>query len=149
MNSTIKFARLTPTTRSLLFKSVRFNSTVSTTATKSKLMEPAFGKPDTVAAKQFKESLQNTETHAGSTSNLWFKISMLVALPAILLTTYHVYGIEMEHKRHREHLKHVPDEDWPRDYEFMNIRSKPYFWGDGDKTAFWNPVVNRHINHDE
>lgn len=133
---------------SLCARQLRFQSTASTPS-KDVLMAPAFGKPDLVAAKKFQESLNNTEQHAGKTSALWFKISFLVALPAILLTTYHVYNVEMEHKAHRDHLKHVPDEDWPRDMEYMNIRSKPFFWGKGDKTMFWNPVVNRHIDHDD
>ncbi|CAL9733547.1 cytochrome c oxidase subunit 13, mitochondrial [Monosporozyma servazzii] len=144
MNST-RLIRLTTPTKGLLLRSTRLNSTKAT----AKYMEPAFGKPDLVAAKQFQDSLKATESHAGSTAGLWFKISMLVALPAILMTSYHVYKVEAEHARHRDHLKHVPDEDWPRDYEFMNIRSKPFFWGNGDQTAFWNPVVNRNINHDE
>lgn len=31
----------------------------------------------------------------------------------------------------------------------MNIRTKNFFWGDGDKTAFWNPKVNHHKQADE
>lgn len=107
-----------------------------------------FAKPDLAASNKFKQSIINTQDHAGSTTNLWFKISLWVALPAIIFSGYHVYGVEMEHKKHRDHLAHVPDKDWPRDYEFMNVRTKPFFWGDGDKTLFWNPVINRHINHD-
>ncbi|CAI4039099.1 hypothetical protein SMKI_07G0700 [Saccharomyces mikatae IFO 1815] len=112
-------------------------------------LKPAFGPPDKVAAQKFKESLMATEKHANNTSNMWVKISVWVALPAIALTAVNTYFVEKDHAEHREHLKHVPDSEWPRDYEFMNIRSKPFFWGDGDKTLFWNPVVNRHIDHDD
>ena len=112
-------------------------------------LEPAFGPPNKEAAKAFRESLAATEKHAEGTSRLWAKISFLVAAPAIILTAINTYFVEMEHYEHRKHLEHVPDKDWPRDYEFMNVRSKPFFWGDGDKTAFWNPVVNRHIPRDD
>ena len=77
------------------------------------------------------------------------KITMWVAVPAILLTGVNTWFVEKEHYEHRKHLEHVPDSEWPKDYEFQNMRQKPYFWGDGDKTLFWNPVVNRHINHDD
>ncbi|CCF57287.1 hypothetical protein KAFR_0C02940 [Kazachstania africana CBS 2517] len=112
-------------------------------------LKPAFGAPNKEAARMFKESISATESHAKGTSNLWMKISYWVAGPAILLAAINTYFVEKEHLEHRKHLEHVPDKDWPKDYEFMNIRSKPFFWGDGDKTLFWNPVVNRHINHDD
>ncbi|SCU87795.1 LAMI_0D07514g1_1 [Lachancea mirantina] len=108
-------------------------------------LKPAFGPGDKAAAKAFKESLENSQHHAKDTSGLWKKISFFVAAPAITLAAINTYFIEAEHAEHRKHLKHVPDSEWPTPYEFQNIRSKPFFWGDGDKTLFWNPVVNRHI----
>ncbi|CCK71191.1 cytochrome c oxidase subunit VIa KNAG_0G01330 [Huiozyma naganishii CBS 8797] len=111
-------------------------------------LKPAFGAPDAVAAKAFRESLQATQTHAKGTSDLWFKIALWAAAPAILITAVNTYFVEKEHAEHRKHLAHVPDEDWPHDYEFMNQRHKPFFWGNGDKSLFWNPIVNRHIEHD-
>jgi cytochrome c oxidase subunit 6a len=30
------------------------------------------------------------------------------------------------------------------EYPYQNIRTKNYFFGDGDKTAFWNDKVNYH-----
>lgn len=111
-------------------------------------LEPAFGAADKVAAKEFAENLHHTAAHAQSTSKLWIKISFFVAAPAIALAAINTYFVEAEHAKHRAHLKHVSDEDWPKDYEFQNMRHKPFFWGDGDKTLFWNPVINRHIQHD-
>ncbi|CDO95744.1 unnamed protein product [Kluyveromyces dobzhanskii CBS 2104] len=111
-------------------------------------LEPAFGKPDLAAAQAYKDYVEHSTEHAQQTSNLWWKISVFIAAPAIALTTVNTYFVEAEHAEHREHLKHVKDEDWPRDYEFQNIRQKPFFWGDGDKTLFWNPVINRHISHE-
>ncbi|SCW01075.1 LAFE_0D04522g1_1 [Lachancea fermentati] len=112
-------------------------------------LKPAFGPADKAAAKAFKESLEATSHHAKETSGLWKKITFFVAVPSIALAAVNTYFVEEEHAKHREHLKHVPDQDWPKDYEFQNIRSKPFFWGDGDKTLFWNPVVNRHVSHDD
>ncbi|AET40592.1 cytochrome c oxidase subunit VIa Ecym_6210 [Eremothecium cymbalariae DBVPG len=111
-------------------------------------LKPAYPHPNKEAAKAFKESLVATEKHGSHTSKLWMKISMFIAAPAILLTGINTYFVEAKHARHREHLKHVPDEEWPRDYEYQNLRHKPFFWGDGDKTLFWNPVVNRHIERE-
>jgi cytochrome c oxidase subunit 6a len=33
---------------------------------------------------------------------------------------------------HWEHVAHTPREDKP-EYPYQNIRTKNYFWGDGDK----------------
>lgn len=111
-------------------------------------LEPAFGAPDKAAAAEFKKSIEATTHHAKSTSGLWFKITYFVAFPAIGLAALNTYFVEKEHYDHRQHLKHVSDEQWPKDHEYQNIRVKPFFWGDGDKTLFWNPVVNRHVSRD-
>ncbi|SCU84760.1 LAFA_0D11848g1_1 [Lachancea sp. 'fantastica'] len=109
-------------------------------------LEPAFGPGDKLAAKAFKETAENTHHHAKETSGLWLKISMFVAAPAIALAAVNTYFVEAAHAEHRSHLKHVPDSEWPKNYDYQNIRTKPFFWGDGDKTLFWNPIVNRHIS---
>lgn len=107
--------------------------------------KPAFPNPNPEAAKAFKSQYEATKHHAEQTSSLWRKISWFVAAPAVLATAVNTYFVEAEHAHHREHLAHVSDEDWPKQYDYMNIRSKPFFWGNGDETLFWNPVVNRHI----
>lgn len=114
----------------------------------SHALKSAFGPADKEAAKAFKESITVSQHHAKETSTLWMKVSFFVAAPAIALAAINTYFVEAEHAKHREHLKHVSDEDWPRDYEFQNMRQKPFFWGNGDRTLFWNPVVNRHIVKD-
>lgn len=108
-------------------------------------LKPAFGPADKAAGEAFKNAMNAEKSHAKGTSALWMKITMFVALPAIALTAVNTYFVEAEHAEHRKHLAHVSDADWPKQYEFQNIRSKPFFWGDGDKTLFWNPVVNRNI----
>jgi len=69
---------------------------------------------------------------------------LFVAVPAIVSCGYYVYGIEVKHAEHRKHLAHIKDEDWPKNREYQNIRTKKFFWGDGDKTLFWNDEINRN-----
>ncbi|KAK4693974.1 cytochrome c oxidase subunit 6a, partial [Lecanoromycetidae sp. Uapishka_2] len=45
---------------------------------------------------------------------------------------------------HWEHWEHMPPLEERVQYPYMNIRTKAYPWGDGDKTLFWNPKVNYH-----
>ena len=111
-------------------------------------LEPAFKNVDVKAANAFKHELEASQHHAKDTSKFWIRITAFVAVPAVALTAINTYFVEKEHAEHREHLEHISDEDWPKNYEYMNIRSKPFFWGDGDKTLFWNPIVNRHIRHE-
>ena len=77
--------------------------------------------------------------------NTWKRLTYLIAFPAIALTAIPVVNIEMHHAEHRKHLRELPDEEWPTQYEYQNLRQKKFFWGDGDKTLFWNSDINRHI----
>lgn len=97
---------------------------------------------------EFAKHLEAVEHHAkGSTSN-WKKISFLVAVPAIALTAINTYFVEMEHAEHRAHNKHLSDEEWPvPKYPYLNIRRIDFFWGDGDKTLFWNSDCNRNVKN--
>lgn len=110
--------------------------------------EKAYPHPDKAAGEAFKAQLKATEHHARDTTALWKKISIFIAGPAILATAINTYFVEAEHAEHRKHLAHVSDEDWPVQYDYQNIRTKNFFWGDGDKTLFWNPVINRHPSKD-
>ncbi|KAI7489900.1 hypothetical protein KC351_g973, partial [Hortaea werneckii] len=47
---------------------------------------------------------------------------------------------------HWEHKSHEPPLEEQPEYPYQNIRTKNFFWGDGDKTLFWNPNVNKHNN---
>lgn len=118
----------------------RFNHSVPSYAN-----DPAFGKANAQAGKAFAEHLTAVEHHAAGTAGLWKRISFFIALPAIGLTAINTYFVEVAHAHHREHMSKLTDDEWPVEYEFQNIRSKDYFWGDGDKTLFWNPAINRHV----
>jgi cytochrome c oxidase subunit 6a len=38
-----------------------------------------------------------------------------------------------------------PLEERP-EYPYQNIRTKNYFWGDGDKVSLLNPVIREEMN---
>lgn len=100
--------------------------------------------PDINKAKAYLKHSKQVEEHSSKTASLWLKISLFVAVPSIILCGINTYKIEMKHAEHREHLAHIKDEDWPKNREYQNIRSKKFFWGDGDKTLFWNDAINRN-----
>jgi cytochrome c oxidase subunit 6a len=88
-------------------------------------------------------------------------------IPSIILAGVNAYRLWTEHW---EHVAHGPALEDKPEYPFQNIRTKNYFWGDGDKvrtfdingttqilsfchsevltplaqTLFWNPKVNYH-----
>ncbi|CAK9435472.1 uncharacterized protein LODBEIA_P01990 [Lodderomyces beijingensis] len=97
------------------------------------------------AGKKFMQEYETKVHHSEGITNLWKKLTYLVAIPAILLTAIPVAKVEFSHAEHRKHQAHLSDDEWPQQYEYQNIRSKPFFWGDGDKTLFWNSDVNRHV----
>lgn len=99
---------------------------------------------DIESGNQFLESLIHTEEHGEKTAQLWKRIAIFVFVPAIIVTAIHTYFIEMEHAEHRKHMLETPDDQLPKEMEFQNIRSKDFFWGEGDKTLFWNEGINRH-----
>ncbi|GMG31504.1 unnamed protein product [Ambrosiozyma monospora] len=122
--------------------SKRFQSTAS------KLEGLAHDAPNPAKAAEFKSHQEAVVDHSAKTTALWKKISFLVAFPVIGLTAVNTYFVEAEHAEHREHAKHLSDDEWPTQYPYQNIRKKNFFWGDGDKTLFWNTDVNRHIVKD-
>ncbi|CCG21094.1 Cox13 cytochrome c oxidase [Candida orthopsilosis Co 90-125] len=97
---------------------------------------------------QFIQQYETKVHHSAKITDTWKKLTYLVAIPAILLTAIPVGKVELEHAHHREHTRHLSDDEWPQQYDYQNIRSKPFFWGDGDKTLFWNSDINRHVQKD-
>lgn len=94
------------------------------------------------------EDYVHTKEHAVGTADLWRKISIYVFVPTLLLVGINTYFIEKEHAEHRKHLLETPDSELPPEMEFQNLRIKPFFWGDGDKTLFWTDGVNRHVEQE-
>ena len=53
-----------------------------------------------------------------------------VVIPSIILAGVNAYRLWTEHW---EHVAHGPALEDKPEYPFQNIRTKNYFWGDGDK----------------
>ncbi|KAK4555248.1 hypothetical protein LTR86_007544 [Recurvomyces mirabilis] len=79
--------------------------------------------------------------HAAESSDLWRKLSIYVVIPCLCIAGVNAWRLWNEHWEHKSH--EPPMEEKP-EYAYQNIRTKNYFWGDGDKTLFWNPKVNYH-----
>lgn len=56
--------------------------------------------------------------------------SYSVCIPALILAAINAKNLWDEHWEHWEHLPPLEDRV---EYPYMNIRTKKYFWGDGDK----------------
>ena len=105
----------------------------------------ASSKYDSKAGEAFKKAYEEKVHHSEGITNTWKKAVYFIAFPAILLTAIPVVKIELDHAEHRKHLAHLSDEEWPTQYDYQNLRQKKFFWGDGDKTLFWNSDINRNI----
>ncbi|KAK4102746.1 mitochondrial cytochrome c oxidase subunit VIa [Parathielavia hyrcaniae] len=89
----------------------------------------------------FVRERQHVKEHAGATAELWRKISIYSVPPALLLAGYNAYNLWNEHW---DHWSHMPPLEERTEYPYQNIRTRNFPFGDGDKTAFWNPEVNYH-----
>lgn len=54
-------------------------------------------------------------------------------IPAIIISGVNAWRLWDEHW---EHKSHEPPVEERVEYPYMNIRTKNYFWGDGDKVRF-------------
>ncbi|KAH8802875.1 cytochrome c oxidase subunit VIa [Xylogone sp. PMI_703] len=89
----------------------------------------------------FNRERQAVKEHAAATSELWRKLSIYVTIPALIIASVNAYNLWNEHWAHWEHQ---PPLEERTEYAYQNIRTKNFFWGDGDKTVFWNDKVNYH-----
>ncbi|KAF1958730.1 COX6A-domain-containing protein [Byssothecium circinans] len=90
---------------------------------------------------EFNRERARIEAHAAESGELWRKLSIYVAIPCLIIAG--VNG-KIRWDAHWEHKAHdTPIEEKP-EYPYQNIRTKNFFWGDGDKTLFWNDKVNYH-----
>ena len=65
-------------------------------------------------------------------TDLWRKLSIYVVIPAIAIAGANAYRLWVEHWEHKSH--EPPLEEQP-EYPYQNIRTKNFFWGDGDKVC--------------
>ncbi|KAK3635453.1 hypothetical protein LTR56_014737 [Elasticomyces elasticus] len=89
----------------------------------------------------FNRERQAVKDHASGTSDLWRKMSIYIVIPCLCIAGVNAWRLWNEHW---EHVAHGPSLEEKVEYPYQNIRTKNFFWGDGDKTAFWNPKVNYH-----
>ncbi|KAF1344747.1 cytochrome c oxidase polypeptide VIa [Delphinella strobiligena] len=86
------------------------------------------------------------KAHAAATSDTWRKLSIYVVIPCVAIASVNAYSLWTEHWEHKSH--EPPKEEQP-EYPYQNIRTKNFFFGDGDKTLFWNDNVNYHKKSEE
>jgi len=89
----------------------------------------------------FVRDRQAKKDHAGGSAELWRKLSLYVAIPGLIISAVNAYVLWEEHWAHWDHM---PPLEERTEYEYQNIRTRNFYWGDGDKTVFWNPTVNYH-----
>lgn len=97
---------------------------------------------DPAAGQAFIALEDATAAHSKGTAELWRKISIYVVAPIVALTAYHVYSVEAAHFEHLEQHPRKPDDETPPEYDYQNVRTSKFFWGNGDKTLFWNDKYN-------
>ncbi|KIW77255.1 hypothetical protein AYO21_07552 [Fonsecaea monophora] len=81
------------------------------------------------------------KAHAAATSDLWRRLSIYVVIPCLILASINAYNLWNEHW---EHWSHMPPLEERVEYPYQNLRTRNFWWGDGDKTLFWNEKVNYH-----
>lgn len=65
-------------------------------------------------------------------ADLWRKLSIYVVIPCLMIAGVNAWRLWTEHW---EHKAHEPPVEERTEYPYMNIRTKNYFWGDGDKVS--------------
>ncbi|RFU34480.1 hypothetical protein B7463_g1891, partial [Scytalidium lignicola] len=84
----------------------------------------------------FNRERQAVKEHAAATSeHLERKLTVdnSMTIPALIVASVNAYNLWNEHWSHWEHL---PPLEERTEYSYQNIRTKNFFWGEGDKTLF-------------
>ena len=59
-------------------------------------------------------------------------MAIYITIPALIVASVNAWRLWDEHW---EHKSHEPPVNEKTEYPYMNIRTKAFFWGDGDKVS--------------
>ncbi|KAF2477311.1 COX6A-domain-containing protein [Lindgomyces ingoldianus] len=90
---------------------------------------------------EFNRERARIQEHAAESGEFWRKLTLFVAVPALIIASVNA---KLRWDAHWEHKAHEPPIEEKPEYSYQNIRTKNFWWGDGDKTLFWNDKVNYH-----
>jgi hypothetical protein len=62
-------------------------------------------------------------------------------IPCLVIASVNAYNLWNEHWAHWEHM---PPLEERAEYSYQNMRTKNFFWGDGDKTALYVLLKHSH-----
>ncbi|MCJ1255861.1 Cytochrome c oxidase subunit 6A, mitochondrial [Lignoscripta atroalba] len=99
----------------------------------------------------FNRERQAVKAHAAATSgkhHLVNTLKMCVTIPCLIIAGVNAYNLWTEHW---EHWAHEPPLEERVEYPYQNIRTKNYFWGNGDEVSFLGPfalVEREHADGD-
>ena len=65
-------------------------------------------------------------------TDLWRRLAIYIVIPALFISGTNAWRLWREHW---EHKAHEPPVEERTEYPYMNIRSKAFPWGDGDKVS--------------
>lgn len=65
-------------------------------------------------------------------TDLWRKLAIYVTIPALIIAGVNAWRLWDEHWEHKSHEPPISERT---EYPYMNIRTKNFFWGDGDKVG--------------
>lgn len=73
-------------------------------------------------------------------TDLWRKLALYVAVPCLFISGVNAWRLWTEHWEHKSHEGPIEERT---EYPYMNIRTKNFFWGDGDKVCQITCICSR------